>query len=124
MATTLGDLRIIYIKKKEFTVHQRATSALGGQQLDRPSKELCGPILHKWVNQNVLDIETYESSWKSSHARPLNAGNNASRASTSLVDFSTKSRSAGHRVSPSAQAKPVRSAERSPVACSGEPRPA
>ena len=35
---------------------------------------------------NVLDVASYESSWKSSHARPLNTGNNASRPSTLLDD--------------------------------------
>jgi len=57
---------------------------LGGQQLDRPSKRFCKLVLHKWVNQNTLDVATYGSSRKSSHACPLNAGNNASRSSTSL----------------------------------------
>jgi len=49
-------------------------------------KKLCGSILHKWVNQNPLNVASYESSWKSSHVRLLNVGNSSSRPSTSLDD--------------------------------------
>ena len=54
--------------------------------MHRPSKEFCGPILHKWVNQNTPNVASYESSQKRSRARPLNAGNSMSRPSTSLDD--------------------------------------
>ena len=74
------------LKRKSLQYNQRVTSALGGHQLDRPSKEFCGPILHKWINQNALDVASYKSSRKSSHVHPLNARNNASRPSTSHDD--------------------------------------
>ena len=82
----VGDLRIIILRRKSLQHKQCATSALDGQQLDRPSKKFCGLILHKWVNQKTLDVAFYESPWKSSRIRPLNAGNNASRPSTLLDD--------------------------------------
>jgi hypothetical protein len=44
------------------------------------------PILHEWINQNALTVAPYGSSRKRSHARPLYAGNSASKASTCLDD--------------------------------------
>jgi len=50
-----GDLRIIIFRRKSLKYNQRATSALGGQKLDRPSK---GFVNQYYINGSTKNTQT------------------------------------------------------------------